>query len=126
MANKSVGLLTIAFGADLRGFDKAMKKAQKNIKKFGASMESAGQNLTRSITLPTIALGVAAVKMASDYDEALNKVKVSFGDASIFVEKFAKTTLDSFGIAEGSALDMAALFGEWEHLLVCHKTMLQK
>ena len=112
MANKSVGLLTIAFGADLRGFDKAMKKAQKNIKKFGASMESAGQNLTRSITLPTIALGVAAVKMASDYDEALNKVKVSFGDASIFVEKFAKTTLDSFGIAEGSALDMAALFGD--------------
>ena len=28
MANKSVGLLTIAFGADLRGFEKAMKKAQ--------------------------------------------------------------------------------------------------
>tara|TARA_R100001443_G_scaffold612_1_gene2470 strand:+ start:1111 stop:3072 length:1962 start_codon:yes stop_codon:yes gene_type:complete len=112
MANKSVGFLTIAFGADLRGFDKAMKKAQRNIKKFGVSMEQTGQNLTRSITLPTIALGVAAVKMASDYDEAMNKVKVSFGDASIFVEKFAKTTLDSFGIAEGSALDMAALFGD--------------
>jgi len=112
MANKSVGFLTIAFGADMRGFDKAMKKAQRSIKKFGVSMEQTGQNLTRSITLPTIALGVAAVKMASDYDEAMNKVKVSFGDASIFVEKFAKTTLDSFGIAEGSALDMAALFGD--------------
>tara|TARA_R100001163_G_scaffold15730_1_gene14186 strand:+ start:2803 stop:4767 length:1965 start_codon:yes stop_codon:yes gene_type:complete len=112
MANKSVGFLTVAFGADMRGFDKAMKKAQRSIKKFGVSMQRTGENLTTSITLPTIALGVAAVKMASDYDEALNKVKVSFGDASVFVEKFAKTTLDSFGIAEGSALDMAALFGD--------------
>ena len=34
MANKSVGFLTIAFGADLRGFDKAMKKAQRSIKKI--------------------------------------------------------------------------------------------
>ena len=42
MANKSVGLLTIAFGADLRGFDKAMKKAQRSIKKFGTSMQRTG------------------------------------------------------------------------------------
>ena len=54
MANKSVGLLTIAFGADLRGFDKAMKKAQRSIKKFGTSMQRTGQTLTRSITIPVI------------------------------------------------------------------------
>ena len=54
MANKSVGLLTIAFGADLRGFDKAMKKAQKSVKKFGASMQRTGENLTRNITLPVL------------------------------------------------------------------------
>ena len=50
--------------------------------------------------------------MASDYEESLNKVRVSFGDSSKEVEKFAKTTLKSFGIAEGSALEMAALFGD--------------
>tara|TARA_R110002050_G_scaffold73968_3_gene158919 strand:- start:1537 stop:3291 length:1755 start_codon:yes stop_codon:yes gene_type:complete len=112
MANKSVGLLTIAFGADLRGFDKAMKKAQRSIKKFGASMQRTGQNLTRNLTVPLVGLGIAAVKMASDYEESLNKVKVSFGDTSKSVEDFAKTTLKSFGIAEGSALEMASLFGD--------------
>ena len=62
MANKSVGLLTIAFGADLRGFDKAMKKAQRSIKKFGTSMQQTGQNLTRNLTLPLVAFAAASVK----------------------------------------------------------------
>ena len=48
MANKSVGFLTVAFGADLRGFDRAMKKAQRNIKKFGTNMQSIGSNIKRS------------------------------------------------------------------------------
>ena len=30
MASKSIGMLNIVFGADLRGFDRAMKKAQKS------------------------------------------------------------------------------------------------
>lgn len=112
MALGLVGKLTVMFGADFQGFDKAMKKAQKNLSKFGQKMQQTGMGLTTSVTLPVLGLGAAAVKMASDFDEALNKVRVSFGNASGFVEKFAKTTLDSFGIAEGSALDMAALFGD--------------
>ena len=112
MANKSVGFLTVAFGADLRGFDKAMRKATRDIKKFGTNMKNVGQDLTRNITLPVIALGGASVKLASDFNESLNKVQVSFGDSSKSVEDFAKTTLESFGIARGSALEMAALFGD--------------
>ncbi len=112
MANKSVGFLTVAFGADLRGFDKAMKKATRDIKKFGTNMKNVGQDLTRNITLPVIALGGASVKLASDFNESLNKVQVSFGDSSKSVEDFADTTLKSFGIARGSALEMAALFGD--------------
>ena len=112
MANKSVGFLTIAFGADLRGFDKAMKKASRDIKKFGTNMKNIGQDLTRNITLPVVALGGASVKLASDFNESLNKVQVSFGDSSKSVEDFADTTLKSFGIARGSALEMAALFGD--------------
>ncbi len=54
MANKSVGFLTIAFGADIRGFDKAMKKAQRSIKKFGTNMQRTGKNLSRNLTLTLI------------------------------------------------------------------------
>ena len=79
MANKSVGLLTIAFGADLRGFERAMKKAQRTVKKFGASMQRTGRNLTRNITLPVIGLGTVAVKTFADFEQSMLKVKAVSG-----------------------------------------------
>ena len=109
---KSVGYLTIMFGANLKGFERSMRKAQKSINRFGVSMKNTGRRLTTSLTLPILGLGVASVKLASDYEESLNKVRVSFGGASKTVEDFAKTTLKAFGIAEGSALEMASLFGD--------------
>jgi len=79
MANKSVGLLTIAFGADLRGFERAMKKAQRTVKKFGASMQRTGRNLTRNITLPVIGLGTVAVKTFANFEQSMLKVKAVSG-----------------------------------------------
>tara|TARA_R100001163_G_C5062982_1_gene200170 strand:+ start:34 stop:2391 length:2358 start_codon:yes stop_codon:yes gene_type:complete len=83
MANKSVGLLTIAFGADLRGFDRAMKKAQRNIKKFGTSMQRTGKNLTRNITLPIIGLGAVAVKTFMSFEQSMLKVKAVSGATAV-------------------------------------------
>ena len=112
MANKSVGFLTIAFGADLRGFDRAMKKAQKNLKKFGRDMNRVGTNLSTTLTLPILGVAAASVKMASDMEESINKVNVAFGDSSKQVQDFSDTTLEAFGIAKADALEMAALFGD--------------
>ena len=75
MANKSVGLLTIAFGADLRGFDRAMKKAQRSIKKFGTSLQRTGQNLTRNVTLPLVALGAASIRNFDIQAKAIAQVE---------------------------------------------------
>jgi hypothetical protein len=112
MANKSVGLLNIVFGADLRGFDRAMKKAQKNLKKFGRDMNRVGTNLSTTLTLPILGVAAASVKMASDMEESINKVNVAFGDSSKQVQDFSNTTLQAFGIAKADALEMAALFGD--------------
>ena len=79
MASKSVGLLTIAFGADTRGFEKAMKKAQRNLKKFGKSMQSVGRNLTSSVTLPLVGLGAIAIKTLASFEQAMLKVKAISG-----------------------------------------------
>ena len=77
MALGLVGKLTVMFGADFQGFDKAMKKAQKSVSRFGAKMERTGQTLTRNVTLPLAGLGIAAVKMASDFEETDSKFKKS-------------------------------------------------
>ena len=68
--------------------------------------------MSKYITLPLVALGGTSIKMASDFQESLNKVDVAFKDSSGIVKSFAEDTLKSFGIAEGSALEMAALFGD--------------
>ena len=107
-----IGKLTVMFGADFKGFDKAMSLQRKKLQKWSRDTNRLGNTLTRNLTLPILALGAGAVKLASDFEESLNKVRVSFGDSSTEVEKFAETTLKSFGIAEGSALEMAALFGD--------------
>jgi len=112
MALGLIGKLTVMFGADFKGFDKSMKQAQKKLSKWSRSANKIGNQLTQNLTFPILAIGAGAIKLASDFEESLNKVNVSFGQSSIVVEKFAKTTLDSFGIAEGSALEMASLFGD--------------
>jgi hypothetical protein len=42
----------------------------------------------------------------------MNKTEVVFGDLSDEITAWSKTTLDSFGIAQSSALEMASYFGD--------------
>lgn len=112
MALGLVGKLTVMFGADFKGFDKSLRNATNKLDKFSKKAGRIGSQMTTNLSLPILALGAGAVKLASDFEESLNKVNVSFGESSKEVQDFAKTTLNSFGIAEGSALEMAALFGD--------------
>ena len=115
MAKKSIGLLNIVFGADLRGFDRAMKKAQRSIGKFGKNMQRVGANLTRNVTLPLLTLGAASVKMASDFAETDSKFKQVFSSIQKEAEDTAQTFRKSFGLSHKSAKQ---LLGDTGDLLV--------
>lgn len=104
--------LIVQIKANLKEFDRALDQAVSRAQKAANGMRDVGKSLSIGLTLPIVAAGGAAIKMASDFEESANKVEVAFGGASNIVKDFAKTTLTSFGIAEGSALDMAALFGD--------------
>lgn len=109
-----MGLATIniRFTADLRGFSTEMQNSMRRIGAFGQQMTNLGKSMSMYVTGPILAGGAAAIKFASDYEEALNKVDVAFGDSSAQVKSFAKETLETYGIAEGTALDMAAAYGD--------------
>jgi phage-related protein len=92
--------------------DTAITKMGENFQKVGAGMQKAGGALTKFVTLPILGAGAASFKFASDFSESLNKVDVAFKSNAGQVEEWSKTTLKNFGIAQGSALDMAALFGD--------------
>lgn len=104
--------INIKFTADLRGFSTEMQNSIRRIGALGKELQNTGRNLSTYVSLPLVAAGAAAVKFASDYNESLNKVDVAFGTSATSVRDFAKTSLESFGIAEGTALDMAATFGD--------------
>lgn len=89
-----------------------IQSAGDKLEAIGGKLSSAGNTLSAAVTAPLLAAGGAAIVMASDYEESLNKVDVAFGDSAERVKEFAQTTVDSYGIAEGTALDMAALFGD--------------
>jgi hypothetical protein len=105
-------ILEIILSGDTRQLDAALSKTQKKLKDFGDSTKAIGKSMSIYVTAPITIAGGAAIKFASDFQESLNKVDVAFKNSSAEVRDFAKTTLESFGIAEGTALDMAALFGD--------------
>ena len=96
----------------LGGIGVAADKLVSKLKNVGEKMSKIGKSMTTYLTLPLAAIAGASIKMASDFTESLNKVDVAFKSSSKEVRKFAETTLETFGIAEGTALDMAALFGD--------------
>ena len=56
--------------------------AVSKLQRTGQQMRSIGAGLTVGVTLPIAAVGIAAVKMASDAEEAANKFNVVMGPAA--------------------------------------------
>ena len=79
MANKAIGYLTFNFGANMAGFNKAMKKAQRSVKRFGKSMKNIGGSMTTNLTMPLVGLGAVAIKTFADFEQAMLKVKAISG-----------------------------------------------
>jgi len=102
----------VRVGVDLSGAQKGLKQAAREFDKAGKEMTRLGRSLTIGLTIPIVAAGTAAIKMASDTEESMNKVQVAFRSSARSVVDWSETTLKAYGIAQGTALDMASLFGD--------------
>ena len=104
--------LKVRITGDATDLDLALSDAQKSLVSFSKKAAELGKTMSTYVTAPILAAGAASIKMASDFNESLNKVDVSFKSASGSVTEFAKTSLKTYGIASGTALDMASNFGD--------------
>ena len=107
-ANKEIEVQSskwTALGKSLDGVGSKMKSV-------GEGLGNVGSNLSLALTAPLVAAGIASINLASDMNESTNKVEVAFGSSAKTVEDWSNTTLKSFGIAKGTALDMSSLFGD--------------
>ncbi|MBR9648592.1 phage tail tape measure protein [Clostridium tyrobutyricum] len=94
-----------ALGKSLDGVGNKMKS-------IGDGLTGAGSKLSLAVTAPLVAAGAASIRLASDTSESMNKVEVAFGSVNQSVKNWSDTTLKSYGIAKGTALDMSALYGD--------------
>lgn len=104
--------LEVSIGVDVDGLNQGLSSASKRFEEFGKKMSNLGSLMSLAITAPLVLISKQMIKLASDSEESLNKVEVAFGKSADQVKTFAETSLTSFGVAKGSALDMAAGFGD--------------
>lgn len=90
----------------------ALRSIGRDIDKLSEKSKQLGKEYFFKASIPLSLLGGKFIKVASDYQESLNKVEVAFGSASDSVKKFSETAGKNFGIDKSSALDMAAQFGD--------------
>ena len=87
--------------ADTSGFVNGLNKVSNKLKSFGKS-------LTRNITLPLAAAGIASVKFASDLEEAMTKADAVFGESSGEMKKWASNSSNAFGTSKADALEFSS------------------
>jgi len=104
--------LLVKVGVDLTDAQKGFKQAAREFKSQGKELSQIGRTMTTGITLPVLGAAAASIKYASDMEESMNKVNVAFKDSAGEVTTWSDSALKSFGIAKGTALDMAATFGD--------------
>ena len=108
----------VATEQELKKLEAQAEKSHSALSKIGGAADkisSTSGKIAGTMAPATAAiagLGALAFNAASDVAESMNKVDVAFGDSSDEVKKFAEDSLDSYGIAKGTALDMAATFGD--------------
>lgn len=87
-------------------------KTSEEWEKLGDKTTKIGKDLTMKLTVPILAAGAGAFKMAAELEQNLNKVGEIFEENAVLVEKWAKDSIKNMGMAQSTALDMAALFGD--------------
>jgi hypothetical protein len=103
--------LVVKLVTDVSEFTSGLDSASKKLTKVGDSMINVGNKMTVGLTLPLVAAGTAAVKMASDLEESRNKANVVFGDMAKDIHKFASTAATDLGMTQNEALGFASTYG---------------
>jgi hypothetical protein len=103
----------IKISADMDGFNKSLETVSNKLDQASKKFTDVGKTLSFSLTAPIVALAGGTIKLASDFEETLNKINVSFGDNAEEIIKWSKTSIQSMGMAQASALEATALFGDF-------------
>lgn len=70
-----VANLVVRIQASTAGFEKELAGVEGSWKRTGARLQAIGGNLTRAVTLPLAGIGIASLRMSTDFETAMTKVR---------------------------------------------------
>lgn len=86
MAQSVIGALRVELGIDTAAFDRGLEQAQGRLNSIGKSMEDVGKRMqgigkrmSTWVTAPIVGIGAASLKMAGDFEQAMNEVAALSG-----------------------------------------------
>jgi hypothetical protein len=90
----------------------SMQRAAASIDRLGQRMSALGNKMSLAVTLPLIAAGGAALKMAADVEESENFFSVSFGKMEKSARDWSVTMSKTLGENQFKMREMMATFNE--------------
>lgn len=106
-AKIKVGLDTKRFESGLKGVTNKLNTFSKNM---GQKMAAVGKQMSMKVTMPLVALGVGAFKMAGDFDKAMRQVNVMLKASGDEFEDYKDQVLDISSTLGKSSDEVAASF----------------
>ncbi len=89
----NLGFLEAFLGLNTTGLTAGLATAKKSLTTAGKSMQRTGGMMSRSLSLPLVLIGGAAVKMAVDFEKSMSKIEGLVGISSDKVQAFGKEVL---------------------------------
>jgi TP901 family phage tail tape measure protein len=83
--------LKVNITGDSSKLSNALSSASGKLQAFGGKMKSVGKSMTTSLTLPLVAVGSAAVKMAFDFDKSMTSIQALVGVSADKVAEMGET-----------------------------------
>ena len=105
------GRIITFFEGDLSGLEAAMQRASQQITQTGQKLRAAGGQLTAGLTVPLVAVGGAAARVAATFDQEMTKIETLVGVNQNKVEEWRAQHLANNGgepyWREAATLDLA-------------------
>lgn len=86
--------LNVLIGANLDGLKKGLANATKSLDRVGKDFQRVGSTLTKSVTLPIVGIGVAATKMAVDFESSFAGIRKTMDLTEAEFQRLAKANRD--------------------------------
>lgn len=105
-----------SFNKAFQGISKGLTRVKTGFSNFTASIFTFKNAVTAviagTVVQSVLSVGQSFVDMASDLVETRGKIDVIFGSMSDSIHKWAESSIKNMGLAQQTALDNAALFGD--------------